>query len=213
MLRKCPSPEVDASWRKFLDPAELRTNLIVASVYISGFETLKSSIIDRIKDFFWHGWDHQTGDLISKDYQTKVLSLDPKGNVYKASLAWLKQMSALNDDDLAKLQAVTDLRNEMAHGLILIAQNGVPAHCKERLGDMIRILRKIEVWWIRNVEMEIDPEFADPDVKDEDIQPGIVIMLQLMAEIALGSEEEARFYLNEYNKRFGQAAGIPRANP
>ncbi|MCM2303074.1 MAG: hypothetical protein NDJ72_00105 [Elusimicrobia bacterium] len=203
---KGPSPEVDDSWRLFLDPAELRTNLITASIYIAGFETLKSTITGRIRDFFWTGWDHKTGDIVSESYNTKVLDLDPKRRVYEASLAWLKQMSVIDDADLAKLKVVTDLRNEMAHKMVSIASEGVPAHCEQRLGDMIRLLHKIEVWWIRNVEMEINPDFCDPAAKDEDMHPGSVITLQMMTQIALGTEDEAREPLAEYIKRYGPAA-------
>ncbi len=44
--------EVEISWERFLNPAELRSNLLIASIYISGFEILKDSIADRIKSFF-----------------------------------------------------------------------------------------------------------------------------------------------------------------
>lgn len=211
-MMKGPNPEVDASWRRFLDPKELRENLIMASIYIAGFESLKSTIIGRIKDFHWRGWDHEKGDLIDEEgYAAKVLTLDPKRRVYDASLAWLKQMSVIDDADLAKLKAVTDLRNKLAHELLSIAADGVPAECKARLADMIKLLHKIEVWWIRNVEMEIDPEFADPNVKDEEIQPGTVIALQMMEQIALGNEAEARGPLEEYIKRYGPKKSPTRA--
>jgi hypothetical protein len=73
------------------------------------------------------------------------------------------------------------------------------------LFDQLRqLLRKIEVWWIVNVDMTIAQDNLPGDVADSDIVPGPVIMLDLMIGVALGSDDEANRYLNEYLKVAGQ---------
>ena len=73
------------------------------------------------------------------------------------------------------------------------------------LFDQLRqLLRKIEVWWIVNVDMTIAQDDLPGDVADSDIVPGPLIMLDLMIGVALGSDDEANKYLNEYLKVAGQ---------
>ncbi|GAI34251.1 unnamed protein product, partial [marine sediment metagenome] len=78
--------DVRISWERFLNPEILRTNLIVASLFITAFEMLKDSIIGHIRDFFTNGFD-ENGWIIDDKYKTEVLSKN-KSPLY-ASLAWL----------------------------------------------------------------------------------------------------------------------------
>ena len=91
--------DVNYSWERFLNPEILRTNLIVASLFITAFEMLKDSIIERIRDFFSHGFN-EDGWIVSEDYKAKVLSLN-RSPLY-ASLEWLKGMNIIDDQDLQK---------------------------------------------------------------------------------------------------------------
>ena len=52
--------------------------------------------------------------------------------------------------------------------------------------------------------MTIAQDDLPGDVADSDIVPGPVIMLDLMIGVALGSDDEANRYLNEYLKVAGQ---------
>ncbi len=81
--------KIRKSWERFLDPEILRPNLIIAALYIAVFEMLKSTIAQRIRDFYTFGFDNSIekdgGWLIDPEYQTKVLSKN-RSRVY-ASLA------------------------------------------------------------------------------------------------------------------------------
>jgi hypothetical protein len=61
-------------------------------------------------------------------------------------------------------------------------------------------LEKIERWWILNVEIPTDPDFDGGEVDEKGIVPGVLIGLRLMMDIALGSNEESRFYFDEFIK-------------
>ena len=50
-------PKVKRSYEDFLNPEVQRRRLISASLYIAGFEILKKSIVNRIRGFFWNGFD------------------------------------------------------------------------------------------------------------------------------------------------------------
>lgn len=192
------SNDTNISWERFLNPEILRTNLIIASLYIAAFEMLKDSIIERIRSFFTNGFD-ESGWIVSKDYEVKVLSLN-KSPVY-ASLEWLKNMEVVEDQDIDDFNKIKNCRNELAHEITSFVSKGARIDPLPLFSTMTELLHKIEKWWILNVEIPTDPEFDDEEINEEEILPGKVMILRLLTDIALGSEEESKFYYTEFNKR------------
>jgi hypothetical protein len=191
-------PKVGQLWEEFLNPDIMRPRLIAAAIYIAGFEALKDSIVGRIRDFFWHGFD-ETGDIIDPKYQSNVLSRN-RSPVY-ASLDWLKEMNAIDDEDVSVFNRVKGSRNTLAHNLLsTLGSEGLPPDFEERTSEMVALLRKIEVWWITNVEIPTNPDHDGRDVDEEQIVPGPIMTMQLLLDIALGDEERSRFYYNEFCK-------------
>jgi hypothetical protein len=188
------------SWLKLLNPDELRPTLIAASVYIATFESLKATITDRLKDFYTKGFDEK-GWRVDPNYTVRVLSRNSSPT--HASLDWLKEMNAIDDADIATYGRVKDLRNVLAHGLLSVISDGLPAEFAERLTEMATLLDKIERWWIVNVEIATDPDLSGADIDEAKIVPGPVMALRLLLDIALGSEVESKFYLEEFRKRAG----------
>jgi hypothetical protein len=182
------------SWETFLNPETLRPRLITVSVYIAAFELLKSAIIDRIKDFHTFG-----SGRIDPEYQSEVLPKH-RSPLY-ASLEWLKEMHAIDDTDIATYERVKNLRNELAHALTGMLLRELPAELAERFAEMVSLLNKIECWWIINVDMSVNPEFDGKEADAENVIPGPVMGLQLLLNIALGPEDEAKKYFNKFIKQ------------
>ena len=66
---------------------------------------------------------------------------------------------------------------------------------------MIDLLHKIEKWWILNVEIPTNPDLDRMEISEEGIVPGQIMTLRLLLDIALGAENESKFYYNEFIKR------------
>ncbi len=73
------------SWERFLNPETLRSNLIVSAIFLSAYEILRQSIIERIRDFYTTGFD-SSGMIVDVKYETEVLTKN-RSPVY-ASLVW-----------------------------------------------------------------------------------------------------------------------------
>ena len=54
-----------------------------------------------------------------------------------------------------------------------------------------------------NVEIPTDPDFNRKDIDADGIIPGPIMTLRLLTDIVLGSEEESKYYFNEFIKRKG----------
>ena len=192
--------DVQSEWERFLDPKELRPNLILASLYIAAFEILKNSIIERIRDFFIVGYDGQDW-VISSDYKEQVSRKD-KSLTY-ASLKWLKEVNAIDDGDIVTFNKVKDCRNLLAHEITKFLAKGLPVEFSSCFNDMVALLDKIERWWIVNVEIPTDIDLIKhaEEIDVSGIIPGPIMSLRMMVDVAHGSDENANYYINEFKKR------------
>jgi hypothetical protein len=134
--------------------------------------------------------------VVSPEYNEKVLSLN-RSPLY-ASLKWLQDMGAIGDEDLEKFEYIKRCRNTLSHEMLTFASSGVDFDVAEAFEEMVSLLRKIEIWWFENFEMAIDPEAYPEDLDLEQVIPGPVWTLQMLIDVALGPEEEARKYYDHF---------------
>jgi len=173
-------------WERFLDPDVVRPSLFMATMFITTFEILKNSIVDRIRDFYSIGWSGE-GASVSPEYKAKVLLRD-KSPVY-ASLNWLYENQVINDYDLKIFEQLKSTRNLVAHQLFDVVTGQVESNHTEQFQVLVELLRKIEVWWVVNVELATDPDYADASVDEEGIVPGAILSLQMLLEVVSGNTE------------------------
>ncbi|WP_068132204.1 hypothetical protein [Roseimaritima ulvae] len=182
------------AWRKFLDPDLLRTNLISASLFLTGWELLRECVIEQPKGFFVvvHGdlsEDRQT-------YREEILCRDK--SPFLASLAWFHEQGAVDDDDLTLVDLLYKYRCEIAHELPAIVMSDQEIDIP-LFGRLVGLVDKIDRWWIREIECAINPLAngqAPYDVPDSEIHSGRMIVLSMMLQIATGDEEQANVWKN-----------------
>jgi hypothetical protein len=188
--------QVYRSWTKFFNPESLRSNLIAASLFLTAYELLRTSAIDRIRDFFTYEFN-ENGGVVSEDYKDKVLSLHK--SPLRASLLWLKEMSALDDSDIELVDNIREHRNELAHDLPKFIATADAEINVDLLGSIYELLTKIDRWWIKEVDIPTNPDFDGQEVADADIQSGIMICMQMMLRIA--TDENALMFWDELQKQ------------
>ncbi|WP_414545386.1 hypothetical protein [Nostoc sp. CCY0012] len=189
------------SWAKFFKPESLKSNLIVASIFLAGYEVLKSSIIERIVNFFSSDFN-ENGAIISENYKNQVLSLHK--NPLEASLLWLKGVSAIDDADIKLIDDIRKHRNELAHELlrfITTADSDINIHLLEAIYNLVY---KIDRWWIKEVDIPVNSDFDGQEIVDSDINSGNMLFIQMMITIATG-EDSSIFWeeiqkTNRYNR-------------
>lgn len=187
----------DDSWEKFLNPNTLRANLVAASLFITAYEILKDSIVDHLRSFFSDFGD--SGPVGGESYEEKVLSLDPKRNPLRASIAWWKANGVFDDGDEKLISDLTKHRNEVAHELprfLASAQHNVQLELLEKLSA---IVAKADQWWILNVELAIQDEIDSSEVRSEEIVSGNMMFLQLL--ISAASEPDGEKFYQEFLRR------------
>ena len=97
-----------------LQPEEVIGNMLRVGVALTLYELLKSQVLDRVRDFYWTGFD-ETGFLYDdKAFDRDVRSLD-SGSVYRASLLWLKTHGAIDSNDVDVVNRMHKYRQKLAH--------------------------------------------------------------------------------------------------
>ena len=173
-------------WERFLDPDVLRPSLFTAKMFITTFEILKNSVVDRSRDLYSIGWSEE-GSTVSLAYKAEVLS-HRKSPVY-ASLNWLHENQLIDDGDLEIFEQLKSTRNLVAHQLFDIVTGQAKSNHIDQFQVLVEPLRKIEFWWVVNVELATDPNYADSEVDEEGIVPGTILSLQMLLEVASGNTE------------------------
>jgi hypothetical protein len=191
-------PNIKRSWENFLNPESLRYALIEAALYIAGFEYLKERVINRVRDFYCTGFD-ENGDIIDPKYEAEVLGAN-KSPLY-ASLLWHRKRDVIDDEDLEIFERLKRCRNQLSHELMeLVGGSQISVDVGAHFEMLSTLLYKIELWWIREVEMPTNPDLDNVEVSDEEITPGPVILLELMRHIALSKDGTADWYFDAFKK-------------
>lgn len=173
-------------WERFLDPDAVRPSLFLATMFITTFEIFKNSVVDHIRNFYTNGWD-ESGPNISPEYQSKVISRNK--SVLYASLEWLQESGAINSKDLEKYERLKKTRNLLAHQLFEVVTGQVESKHEAQFEELVELLRKVEVWWVVNLEIATNPDFDGQEIDEEGIVPGSILSLQMLIEVASGNTE------------------------
>ena len=141
---------------------EMRDSMVQAGLYLLGYELLRSSIVQGVKDFFTNGWDAEKGPILSEGYQ-QMLDQVPEGTqgrVEAASMRWLVKVSAITEDEAKELQRIRGHRNKIAHQLPTLMLTWKEGSQGLDLGLLHRVpyfLDKIDRFWA-TIDMDVAEE-------------------------------------------------------
>jgi hypothetical protein len=190
--------ENNLKWEKFLSPSHTRQTMALVGVFLCGYEMLKTKLIEPVKDFYINGFDGG-GVKISEEYRLKVLSRAK--TVLSASAIWLQETEALQACDLLAIERLTLVRNSLAHDLSAFLLNPEKHDLFLALNEVKQLIHKVEIWWFKNFELEVNPLYDDIDVSAIDldnVQGGTTLMLGMLEQVALADEEDATKYLEHW---------------
>ncbi len=180
------------SWEKFLNPSKLKQNLVEASIFLTAYEILRSSIEVRLRGFF--SFDAVEGTEGAAAYNRNVAVLHPR-DPFHASCLWFKQNGVLNDGDIEVISSIRRHRNAIAHELpSFIARDERRVEC-ELLVQLTAVVSRIDRWWIREYEPPFDENLEEMDLSvmpDEKVHSGNMIMLDLILSLLDGDESLLR---------------------
>jgi len=198
---------MSSQWEDFLNPDVMRRRFATAGLYLVAHEMLLASIKEPILEFFSNKWSKEKGWHFSDKYRREVLALDPKRkeDSLRGSIKWLEKMEVINADDLKIIEELTCARNIFAHELRNVISTGEMPEFEKLFPKIVALATKIDRWWVINVEMAVDDQWADEEVDPQNVTPGTTLLLQVLERVALGEGEAAwelyRAFTNDQRKR------------
>jgi hypothetical protein len=169
-----------------LAPEAVGHALIQAGALLTGYELVKSSIVDGVRGFFTFGFT-ETGPTIGPDYERKVLALAP-GNKFRASVAWLVEMDALQQEHVQALERIRTHRGEVAHELARLLVDPDASVDAGLLQDLRSCMRALDRFW-GSIEVDINPDLASEDIDLGGIRSGSGLLLDYLLDLSGISEE------------------------
>ena len=176
-----------------MTPENLQLTVSFTSLFVLVFECFKDMVIDRPKEFFCTEKIKFKEDKIvyyeTEKYKREVRNLAKKP--FEASLRWFANHKVITESDVNKALSIELRRHSFVHELYNVVHNGISDEDIQFLADLISIYKKIDSWWIYNVEIDWD-EIKDPNnVKQDECISGSLMMIDVMINILLKGEGES----------------------
>ena len=174
-------------------PENLQFTVSFTSLFVLVFECFKDMVIDRPKEFFCTEKIEFKEDKIvyyeTEKYKREVRKLANKP--FEASLRWFANHKVITEFDVNKALSIELHRHSFVHELYNVVHNGISDEDTQLLADLVSIYKKIDSWWIYNVEIDWD-EIKDPNnVKQDECISGSLMMIDVMINILLKGEGES----------------------
>jgi hypothetical protein len=170
------------------DGKALTDQLLIASLYVMGFECLKDFIEESFDTFFSSGFTVENGNLVStksesyaptvekyrkryKELSKSLMGVDSnRVGTFHAACAWFHDMEAFDNNDLILIIGGMHYRNNFAHELYRwVLDDALPSLDRHFVNVPLNLFFKISNWWIRNFEASIAPKdyerFSDDDMR------------------------------------------------
>ena len=169
--------------------------LVALGLFMISHELLLDAIKRRPLEFFADLRDIRLDRLPPPTPKSRqeVLALDPKGkeDMLRGSIAYLRKMCVIDEDEERAIKDVTDVRNEIAHQLKGMIGGGAMPDLTKHYPIATALTTKIERWWILNVDIATDTDYDGREIDPEEITPGSMMMMDMLGRVALGEGEEA----------------------
>ncbi|ERT64874.1 hypothetical protein [Peptoniphilus sp. BV3AC2] len=185
-----------------LDEKRLKSNIHFASLYVLYYEYLKDSLIDLPKSFFCNHTEFKDGNIIvheSEEYKENVRKLDD--HIENASFKWFITVGAVSYENYLSFNKLRKFRNKIVHELMLCLSEGFSDDEVKYLVEVIEIYRKIENWWINEVEIPTSGDIHGP-YDSENVISGQGLKLEIIRDILINDGKDSEALLLEFLKQY-----------
>lgn len=176
-------------WKNIFDKDKLKDSVNMIALFITVYELLEDRIKTYPKDFYTIV---EFDEKAKQNYDDYVMSLyDEHGcagislwnKTLMASLIWFKTGGAIDDADIKIFTDSRTLRNKIVHEMLTTITEGAN-ELYEQFVLMYNLFRKIEKWWILEVEVPICGQFPNMSKKEMDgVMSGYMVVLDAIIDI------------------------------
>lgn len=185
-----------------LDEDNLELNVKFASLFVLNFECLKDFVVNKIRDFYSDDiiedgkWIHMETNKYKEDVRALSKHIDD------ASMKWFIDSGAITEGDYELYQTIRTRRNDIIHELLKNLGVGFNETDIELFGGLLSLYRKLDKWWINEIEIPISADEIPEDYDPDEVVGGQAIILSAINDILLGNQgERYKEILTNYNEK------------
>lgn len=169
--------------RSKMAPEAMGAAMIRAGAILTGYELVKSSILDQPKSFFATEWDAAGQPVIGRYYRARVLAGGL--NAWAGSCAWLVESGALTLGHVEALERIRAHRGDVAHELARLLVDPDADVEVGMLAELRDIMRSLDRFW-GAIEVDINPDFDGrrDDIDYDGIRSGSGLLLDYLCSLA-----------------------------
>lgn len=168
------------------------------ALFIGLYESFADTVESHVKSFLCInsslGKDGKIRYTPSKKYidEIKKRSVDDKGNrnTLKATMLWFSENGAITQEDYQSFLALKSLRNSFAHEMTEHLWNGLYDEHAKAIEELMNLYRKIEKWWINEIEIPIAGEEVPDGYDLDDVTSGILLTFDMMIDVLYGDKSK-----------------------
>lgn len=178
-------------WINILDEDILKTNVNFAALFVLNFECLKEFVIEQVRGFYADSISMDDEKIVSEEsdtYKRQVRKLESQ--IDNASLKWFLEAEAITQNDYATYQIIRKRRNDLTHKLLKNLSVGFNENDMQLFVEMTNMYRKIDKWWINEIEIPTSADEIPVDYEREKVCGGQAMCLEIINDIVLGNGGE-----------------------
>lgn len=183
----------------------IKDSLNFYALYLLLFENFKNMIVFNVKNFLCD-ISFKDGKIIyikSLEYK-KIENKKYKGkkNVFINTLDWLKNLDAISEKEFNKILEIRDDRNKIGHELLDLLLNDFEVDMIENFIELINICKKIDKWWINNIEIPIAGDDVAPGYDENGVMSGNWLLCEMIIDTIYGNKiykDIVEKIINDYN--------------
>lgn len=118
-------------------------------------------------------------------------------------MLWYKEHDAISEQDIKKFESMTDLRNTLGHDMFNKLIEGLPENIIDVYFEMIGLFEKITKWWIKEIEIPINPNITPEEydtINWDEVTSANLEFIKIMTDIAFTGNEEYLEILKKTNQ-------------
>lgn len=177
------------NWCNILDEGILKYNVSFASMFVLNYECLKEYVIGQIRELYSENIHFEDDKMVCEEslsYKREVRTLDK--NIENASLKWFIKENVITHEEYEIYQKIRQRRNDITHELLKNLNKGFNEQDVKLFSSLLDMYRKIDKWWINEIEIPISGNEIPDDYDMENVCGGQAIVLSIINNIVLGNE-------------------------
>lgn len=178
------------NWCNILDEGILKYNVsFAAAMFVLNYECLKEYVIGQIREFYSENIHFEDDKMVCEEslsYKREVRTLDK--NIENASLKWFIKENVITHEEYEIYQKIRQRRNDITHELLKNLNKGFNEQDVKLFSALLDMYRKIDKWWINEIEIPISGNEIPDDYDMENVCGGQAIVLSIINNIVLGNE-------------------------